>query len=106
MSLFKLQNLKFSKYRQIILKLFESVQNVSFNQELDKDELETNFLHRLLKGSICKNNIIAVAVNKKNILVLNLGVTSGNTGVLEILSFGPVVELDLSHSIFLVLPLR
>ena len=106
MSFFKLQNLQFSKYWQIILKLFESVEDVGLNQELNKDEFETNFLHCLLKSSIRKNYIIAVAVNKKNILVLNLGVTSSNASVLEILSFGPVVELDLSHSIFLVLPLR
>lgn len=88
-----------------LLKLFENVEDVAIDQELDENVLDSDFLYSFLESGICQDNIITVPINEQNVLILNLCMASCNTGVFEILTLISIVELNLTNSIFLVLPL-
>ncbi len=92
--------------RRKLLELFEDIENVAFDQELDEDVLDSNFLDCFLESGIGQDYIITVAVNEQNVLVLYFRVTPGNASVFQVLPLVPVVQLNLTNSIFLLLPLR
>ena len=98
--------LSFLHLEKGLLELFENSQNIAFNQELDEEVLETNFLDSLLESGVVEYDIVAVAVDEENVFVFDLSVSASNTGVFEVLAFVAVVGFNKTDSIFLVLPLR
>lgn len=47
-----------------LLKFFESIQDILFNQKLYEHIFKTYFFYTLLKTLICQHNIVGITINK------------------------------------------
>ncbi len=97
--------LSFLNENKKLLEVLEDVEDVAFDEELDKDILDSDFFYSFLESGIGEDDIVAVAINEQNVFVLDLGMTTRDASVLEVLPLVAVAEFNLANSVFLVLPL-
>lgn len=64
-----------------LLEFLQYVQNVAFDQKLDEHILKANLLHGFLERRVRQHNIVAITIDKQNILILDLRMTACYTSI-------------------------
>ena len=73
-----------------LLEFFESGKDILFDKKLDEDILKPYFLDCLLKVLIRQDDIIRIAIDEQDGLILYFSMTSSNAGCFQILFFAAV----------------
>lgn len=75
------------------------------DQKFDENVLKSNLLDRLLEILVSEDYVVRVAIDKQNIFVLNLSMSSRDACSLQVLLFAPIRTLYKHYPCFLLLPL-